>query len=72
MKRLNVKDCDMYISTKMIVINCNEKGYEMIKEFVDSLCRELDADMTLREFDKIETSEGTRYELECFFYQRVK
>lgn len=59
---------NMYVSTKMIVINCNEQEYEVIKEFVDFLCRELDANITLREFDKIETLEGTEFKLECFFY----
>ena len=52
----------------MIVINCNEKEYEVIKEFVDSLCRELDANITLREFERVETVDGTEVKLECFFY----
>lgn len=59
---------NMYVSTKMIVINCNEKEYEVIKEFVDSLCRELDANITLREFERVETVDGTEVKLECFFY----
>ena len=65
---LDIRSEIMYISTKMIVINCNEKEYEVIKEFVDSLCRELDAKITLREFERVETEGGTEIKLECFFY----
>ena len=68
MKRLKVEGCDMYISTKMIVINCNEQEYQTIKDFIYALHNELDVDICINEYKCIETTSGKEYTLECIKY----
>ena len=68
MERLKVESHDMYISTRMMVLDCNEQGYRTIKDFVYALHDESDVDICINGYGCIETTSGKEYTLECIGY----
>lgn len=57
----------MIISKKMLVITVTPEEYETVKEFVKAINAELDAFITLREFEQIVTgNDGKKIKCECW------
>ena len=57
----------MIISKKMLVVTVTPEEYETIKEFVKAINAELDAFITLREFEQIVTAnDGKKIKCECW------
>lgn len=56
----------MIASNKMVVITVNESEYDIIKEFLNIICKELDAYIVFRDFEHIVDDKGKRIKCECW------